>query len=184
MKSKDFKSNISNLGLPLLVVIAAAALRLLPHPANVAPIAAMALFGGAYIKNKKAALVLPLLAMFFSDIFLGFSQSTPYVYLCFTFSGLLGIWLSRRKTIGNVIVVSLASSLVFFLVTNFGYWLSTSLYPKTIAGQIEAYYFALPFLRNTLLGDLLYTGIFFGGYEAVKSVMFLVHDKNLYKNRG
>ncbi len=158
--------SIKDILAPAIVVGIAGVLRLLPHPANVAPIGAMALFGGVYL-HKKYAIALPLLAMFLSDIFLGFSQSTPFVYASFFIAGLLGMWLKERKTIRNVIVASLFSSVLFFLVTNFGYWLTYDLYPKTFAGQIEAYYYALPFFRNTVVGDLFYTGLFFGGYEAV-----------------
>lgn len=155
---------IKELLAPALIIVFAVALRLLPHPPNFAPIAALALFGGVYL-DKKFALALPLIAMAISDIFLGFSPSTPFVYGCFILTGLLGTWIRKRKTVQNIFLASLASSILFFLVTNFGYWLSNSLYPKTFTGQLQAYYFALPFFRNTILGDLFYTTLFFGSYE-------------------
>lgn len=168
MKTKDFKLKILKTAPILLVIACAVLLRLLPHPANVAPVAAMALFGGVYL-DKKYAIVLPLLVMILSDVFLGFSQSTPFVYLCFALTGLIGVWLRSRKNILTVVSASLFSSVIFFLVTNFGYWLTYSLYPKTFEGQLMAYYFALPFFRNTAIGDLLYTGLFFGGYAVVST---------------
>ncbi len=149
--------------LPVVIICIAAFLRLLPHMPNFAPIAAMALFGGVYL-DRRFAIALPLVAMIVSDIFLGFSQSTPFVYGCFILTACMGMWLKRHTSVGMVIAASLLSSVLFFLVTNFGYWLTNSLYPRTFAGQMAAYYFALPFFRNTLIGDLFYTGLFFGGY--------------------
>jgi uncharacterized membrane protein len=165
---QDDKKRMKKLINPLLVIFIAIILRFIPHPANVAPIAAMALFGGAYL-NKKYALIVPLIAMFISDLFLGFHQSMPFVYGSFLFTGVFGIWLRDKKTIANVVIASVTSSVFFFLITNFGFWLSDSLYPKTFSGQLQAYYYGLPFFRNTLIGDLLYTGLFFGGYELSKA---------------
>jgi len=163
------------------IIFFAVVLRLLPHPANVAPIAAMALFGGVYL-DKKYALILPLTALFVSDIFLGFNQSMPYVYGSFVLTGLIGMWLRNHKTFTNILLGALTSSILFFLITNFGFWLVFSLYPKTFAGQTEAYMMALPFFRNTLLGDFFYTGLFFGSFELVK--LFAQQSyANLHTNR-
>src|SRR5215469_15693142 len=95
---------------PLAIIFFAAFLRLLPHPPNVAPIAAMALFGGAYL-DKKYALIIPLLAMFFSDLFLGFYKEMSVVYGSFFLIGLLGLWLRNHKTPFNILSASLTSSL-------------------------------------------------------------------------
>lgn len=165
--------------LPILVIIFfAVMLRLVPHPANVAPIAAMALFGGAYL-NKKYALIVPLAALFISDLFLGFHPSMPLVYTSFLLTGLLGLWLAKHRTATNVIGASLLSSTIFFLLTNFNYWYAMPLYPKTFAGVLESYIAALPFFRNTVVGDLLYVGLFFGSYEMAKS---LLNSKSEYRN--
>jgi hypothetical protein len=153
---------------PVFVILIAVALRLLPHPANVAPIAAMALFGGAYIGNKKHAIFLPLLVMFVSDIFLGFHNTMFFVYGSFLLTGLVGVWLRKKKKAKFIIGASLFSSFLFFILTNFGVWFMGTLYPKTVVGLVEAYVMGLPFFRNTLIGDLLYAGLFFGGYAAVK----------------
>ena len=155
---------------PILIICFAVVLRLVPHPANVAPITAMALFGGVYF-NKKYALIVPLVALFISDIFLGFYSAMPYVYGSFLLTGLLGIWLRNHKSFSNVILASLISSTLFFLITNFGFFLSNDLYPRTFSGQMEAYIMALPFFRNTLLGDLGFVGLFFGSYELVLQVI-------------
>lgn len=162
--------------LAIFFIIIGIIARLLPHPPNIAPIAAMALFGGVYL-DRRLALLVPLLAMFISDLFLGFHTVIPYVYGSFMATSILGMIVrkfgrfkeySRNRRYSLVIGASLAGSLIFYLVTNFGVWLETSLYPKTWAGLVESYIMALPFLRNSLIGNLFYTTVFFGGYEMVK----------------
>ncbi len=168
---------------PLLIIFIAVTLRLLPHPPNVAPIAAMALFGGVYL-NKRYALIVPLMAMIFSDIFLGFHATIPFVYGSFLLTGLLGIWLKKYKTIKNIFFACVVSSLLFFLITNFGVWLVYGFYPKTLAGLMECYIAAIPFFRNTILGDLGFTAVFFGSYELLLRISSQMYVKNLHKNRG
>lgn len=150
---------------PSLFIISALVLRLLPHIPNIAPIAAMALFGGVYL-NKKYALVVPLVVLFISDLFLGF-YGVPmlFVYSSFFLTGLIGLWLKKHKTPLTIITASLFSSLLFFFITNFGVWLSGGLYPATISGLADCYFMAIPFFRNTLIGDLFYNGLFFIAYE-------------------
>ena len=149
----------------ILIVLGVAA-RLLPHEANFAPIAAMALFGAVYLKPKYALLV-PFAALFVSDLFLGFDSvaSRLSVYGAFLIVGLIGLAIRRHKSVGTIIAGSLAGSVIFYLVTNLVWLYSPVMYTHDIAGQLSSYYNALPFFRNTLLGDLFYTGIFFGSYE-------------------
>lgn len=161
---------------PSLVIGLAVIARLLPHPPNFAPIAAMALFGGAYL-NKRYALLLPLVALFLGDIFIGFySPAVMFsVYGSFLLVGILGIWLKKRKNVQNVFLAVLGSSLLFFLVTNFAVW-ATGLYAQNPSGLLQSYVAGLPFLKNTLAGDLFYTLSFFGGYELATR---LVNNKKL-----
>lgn len=155
--------------IPVSMILLAVALRLMPHPANMAPIAALALFGGVYLE-KKYALIIPLVAMFLSDLFLGFHASILSVYGCFLVSGMIGMWVKNHKNVPTVIGASVFSSMLFFLVTNFNFWYADALYVKTLEGLLSSYINALPFFRNTLVGDLMYTGIFFGGYEVIRSI--------------
>lgn len=155
---------------PVFFIAAAAVLRLLPHIPNVAPIAAMALFGGVYL-TKKYALAVPLLALFVSDLFLGFHNTMLFVYGSFLLTGLLGLWLKKHKTVGNIFVTALASSVLFYLITNFGVWLVGGLYPKTVQGLILCYSAAIPFFRNSVMGDLFYTGVMFGSLELVAYIV-------------
>ena len=149
---------------PFLIIFLAVLMRLVPHIPNFAPISAMALFGGVYI-NKKHALIVPLLAMLVSDFFLGFHKGIPFVYGSFLLIGLIGIWLREHKSLRNILAATFFSSLLFFIITNFGVWLIGEIYPKTFSGLIQCYIFALPFFRNTILGDAFYVGILFGSYE-------------------
>ena len=153
---------------PLLVVAVAAIIRLLPHPPNFSPIAAMALFGGVYF-SKKYALIIPIIALFVSDIFLGFHSTIPFVYGSFLITGLIGLWLKNHRDFKSILTGTLLSSILFFIITNFGVWLVGSLYQKNITGLIQSYVMAIPFFRYTIVGDLFYTGIFFGAYQAVFS---------------
>jgi hypothetical protein len=162
MNKSNFKKFIS----PLLIILVAVLMRLLPHLPNFTPLAAMALFGGVYL-NKKYAFAIPLAAMFISDIFLGFHSAMPYVYGSFILTGAIGLWLKNHKSAKNIVCASLISSILFFLITNFGVW-ATGWYPRTLSGLMQSYTMGLPFFRNTVLGDLCYTGVFFGAYELVQ----------------
>ncbi len=180
MKISNFKLKIPEIAAPLVVIFLAVLMRLLPHPPNFAPIAAMALFGGCYL-DKKYALAIPLLAMFVSDLFLGFHSTMPFVYGSFLLIGGIGMLLKHHKRAKVIFGASLAASIGFFMITNFGVWAVTGLYPKTINGLIQSYYFALPFFHNTIAGDLLYTGLLFGGYELV--IRGVISYENLHAHR-
>lgn len=143
--------------------------RFLPHPPNFAPIGAIALFGGVYL-SRKIALILPLLAMVISDLFLGFYflPLMLVVYFCFLICVFLGFRLKNQKKLSTVFGYSLLVSVVFYLLTNFAVWIFTGWYPKNFSGLIQCYFMALPFFKNTLLGNLFYTSLFFGVYEAIR----------------
>lgn len=153
----------------LLLIIVGVVARLLPHPPNFAPIAALALFGSVYLP-KPAGFLIPLGAMLVSDAVIGFYGLTMvYVYGSFLLIGLIGISVRQHKTVATIIGASLLASLLFYLITNFGVWVDLrSGYSPDIDGLWASYAAGLPFFRNTLLGDLVYTGVFFGAYEAGK----------------
>jgi len=152
----------------LVIVIMGIAMRFLPHPANIAPIAAIALFAGTYL-NKKYVLLVPLAIMVVTDIFIGLHSVILYTWGSFILVALLGTWLKHNKRFLTVGIASIASSFLFFAITNFGVWLSW--YPRTVHGLINCYTLAIPFYRNTLIGDLLYVVMFFGLYElAARSI--------------
>lgn len=152
-----------------VAILIAALSRFLPHLPNFTPIAAMALFGGAFLPDKKSAFLIPFAAMFLSDLFLGFSASTLPVYMCFAFSVFLGISIRNKVTVLSVAGMSLTSSLVFFLVTNLPFWYSSlSLYPLSVAGTVQSYIAALPFFTNSTAGDLFYSAVLFSFFHVAQ----------------
>jgi len=147
-----------------IIVLAAAALRIAPHPMNFAPIGAIALFGGAYFSSKRAALIVLLLSLVAGDIFIGFHRLVPYVYASFLVSVAIGFWLRAKKSTPRIGLAALAGAIQFFLVTNFAVWItSTGSYPKTAAGLTVCYVSGIPFFWNTLASDAIYTALLFGG---------------------
>ena len=152
----------------LIIIILAAVTRLIPHPPNFTPLIAIGLFGGAYIHNRSLAVLIPIGAMFLSDLFLGFHGTVYFVYGSLLLVTILGMLLIKKITIRNYTIAALSSSFLFFLITNFGVWLTSSYYPKNIQGILSCYTMALPFLGNTLAGTLLYSSVMFGGYELLK----------------
>ncbi|MDP3997482.1 MAG: DUF6580 family putative transport protein [Candidatus Andersenbacteria bacterium] len=146
----------------LILVGGSMILRLVPHVPNVAPIAAVALLSGALLKRPWALLV-PLIAMFASDLLLGFYEwpTMAAVYGSFALTVWLGTWLRERRRALPIIGASLASSIIFYLATNLAVWRFSGYYPLTGDGLILSYYYAIPFFRYNLLGNLAYTGVLF-----------------------
>lgn len=163
---------------PLLligIILLAALSRLLPHPPNFSPVEAVALFGGAYFARRAMAIAVPLLAMLISDLGLGLINGGLYseyflsagfllVYACIAASTVLGFALRGRVSGFRVAGFALAGSILFFLVTNFGTWLGSTLYPQSAAGLAAAYVAGVPFFQNTVLGTLFYCGVMFGSF--------------------
>ncbi len=146
------------------VIAFGAIMRLIPHWPNFTPIAAMALFGGAYFQKKHLALLVPLAAMFISDLILGLHQWMLAVYASFAIVVFIGIYLRNRVRVGSVLLAAVMSSLLFFIITNFAIWLGSPFYPQNAAGLMECYVAGLPFLNNGILGDLFFSTLFFGGF--------------------
>ncbi|MDB5644053.1 MAG: hypothetical protein JWN07_3370 [Hyphomicrobiales bacterium] len=147
----------------------AAMTRLLPHPPNFTAVTAMALFAGAQIADRRLALLVPLVAMFLTDLVLGLHTGMLLVYLCVALVVGLGSLAGPRLS-PRLAGASIASSVLFFAVTNFGVWAMDGLYPMTLAGLGACYVAAIPFFQNGLAGDLFFTAVLFGGYELLRRV--------------
>jgi len=154
-----------------LFVLAAIVMRLLPHPWNVTPVGAMFLFSGATFRSRRDSLVVPLAALLISDfavdLFVWHNQYawfSPYTWTGFVAVGLIGWTLRHKLSVARVAGASLLGSVVYFLVSNFGVWMGWTMYPRSFAGLTECYVAALPFFRNSVLGDLVYAGVMFGSY--------------------
>jgi hypothetical protein len=163
------------------IVFAAAATRLIPpefRPWNFTPVGAMCLFGGAYFLRKSQAFAAPLVALLVSDLVLaatvyGFS-SLQYVwmsYILFALTVAIGLTLRGRVTFLRVTIAAIGATAMFFLVSNSQVWLAghgATAYPHTLAGLRACYTAAIPFARNMLIGNLFFSGVFFGGWELLQ----------------
>jgi hypothetical protein len=157
-----------------LLILAAAFSRLIPHWPNFTAVAAIALFGGARLSNRWFAFLIPLAALFITDLILGFHNTMLPVYIAFGITVMLGISISKKQNAPNIAMTAIGASVIFFLITNFGAWLGMPFYSKDIAGLMQAYAAGLAFFHdgsmgfspflNTLLGDLFYTSALFGVY--------------------
>ncbi|MFN3560867.1 MAG: DUF6580 family putative transport protein [Chloroherpetonaceae bacterium] len=164
----------------IILVFIGALSRLIPHPANFTAIAAVALFGAVKMKDKKQALLIPIGAMLLSDTIFevmyragvsasaGFHSGMWYVYGAFVVISLIGFWVRSSFSIPRLALGTLIGSLVFFVVTNFGVWLS-GWYGYTVEGLSACYIAAIPFYRNQVLGDVFFTAVLFGADYFVKT---------------
>ncbi len=154
--------------LVLGLIVGAIVLRVMPHPWNLAPMGAIALFAGSVLPSRRLAYSVPLIAMILSDLIIGMHQMLPVVYLCFLFYVWLGeSFLQKRKPL-RIAGSALTGSLVFFVVTNFACWLA--FYSHTWTEFVACYASAIPFYHMTLASDLFYSTVLFGGLAIVEQV--------------
>jgi hypothetical protein len=179
------RPNVSFAPGPLILgamILAAALTRVMPHPWNFSPVEAIALFGGAYFASRSLAIVVPLVAMFASDLALSSIHGGTYatyfgsmsfwlVYACITLSSVLGFGLRGKVNGVRVLGYSLMGSVLFFLVTNFAAWIGSSMYPQNAAGLLAAYIAGVPFFQGTLLGTLFFSALLFGGFSLLRHRM-------------
>ena len=132
--------------------------RLIPHPPNLTPILATAIYTPYIINDRWIAMSIPLLAMFISDLVIGFHPYMLWVYGAIGLSTLISNWSMqfKRKYI-QLGTMAILSSVLFFIITNFAVWTIWDYYPKTFDGLLMCYTMAIPFFHNTLLGTILYT---------------------------
>jgi hypothetical protein len=153
----------------LLLIFIGVVSRFAPHPANMTAVGGLAVFSAGKYSTTKA-LAITVTTMFVSDAILGFHAVMWATYGCFAMSVLLAGRFLRKQSIFRIAAVTVVSSTIFYLVTNFAVWaVPGSMYPKTFAGLAESYIMALPFFRNSLIGDFSYTAIFFGGYAVMNA---------------
>jgi len=169
--------NTTRVGAILIAILGAAALRLIPHPPNFAPIAAMALFSGAYMPRRAIGFAAPIAALLLSDLVLGFYRGMGFVYACMALVVLIGWWVSSRRTPLRIGAAAVTSSVMFYVLTNFGMWLFSGYYPLNLAGLEACYIAAIPFFQNTLAGDLFYTTLLFGGFALLEAIVPAVREQ-------
>lgn len=189
------KINI-RMGVLSLMVLLAAFSRLIPHPPNFAPIGAMSLFGAAYFARKYLAFVVPIVAMWLSDLFLNnviygsyfdhfvwFYQGFHWTYTSFILIGFIGFLLLKKVKVQNILIASFSASVVFFLISNFGVWATGNMYPDTFSGLISCYAAGLPFFKNTMMGDFVYSGALFGIFELIQRKVPVLRNSAYIINR-
>jgi hypothetical protein len=153
-----------------LFIIVAALMRLIPHPPNFVPITAIAIFAGVKFNNIKIAYAIPISIMLISDLFIGFYSISLFVYLAFiliiTYSSF-----NKKYSIKNIIL----SSVMFFIITNFGVWLMGG-YPKSVEGLVLCYTMAIPFFTNSIIADLFFSAILYYGFEKIEKRYLILNN--------
>ena len=151
------------------------AARLLPHAPGVWPFAASALFAGRVLRIPALAVVVPLAAVLLSNVALAGDDWRITLVVCaaITLPAFAGMLARRWQGATPVIAAMLSCSLIFFVTTNFAVWAFGSLYPHNWQGLVQCYVAALPFLDKTVLGDLFWTAVLFGGAWLVQQTPML-----------
>ncbi len=144
-----------------IILVLVCCLRFLPHPPNMTPVIAVSILAVTWFKRPVLQFGFPLLIMVLTDAVLGFHSLVPVVYMAIICAGLTGLILKKSFSFVNVLGSSLLASIIFFVITNFGVWLLSSMYPKTVLGLISCYVAAIPFFHNTVIGTV---GVLMGVY--------------------
>ncbi len=176
-----------NFGLAAIFIVAASIFRLLPHPPNATPVAAMALVGGIYISRKYLAILLPILALFIGDLILNntinrpFFEGTGFIvfdeymitnYLAFIVTVGIGFLLVQKTSFQKILFGTLFSSIGFFVITNLGTWMTSVIYPKNFVGLSACFTAAIPFFRNTLLSNAIFISLFVLAIDGIRQLKF------------
>jgi hypothetical protein len=154
--------------------------RIIPHPPNFTALNAIALFGICSFGSLRISFFTVFSAMLISDLVLGFHSSMVFVYLSFGLTVVMGYWLNSKRSPIRTTYLLMASSFVSFFITNFGVWILSPLYPKTVAGLGLCYLAATPFLANEVLGTFSYGAILFGWFSLVENYISVKRAKNQY----
>src|ERR1700682_2311577 len=144
LESSEKETAVVRTVIVLVVVLLAAILRITPHPWNLTPIGAMALFSGAMIKDRRLAFLFPLLALFVGDLFVGLHSLIPFVYASFLLNVLIGRFLADHRTVARIGGATFLAALQFFVITNFAVWALLGTFPRPLAGLIACYALGLP----------------------------------------
>ena len=153
----------------IATVVLGASARLLPHPWNFTPMVAIGLFTGAQSSKLRTGVLATLAALVLSDaaLYRGAYPGWWYVYAAWLVPVLIGRVIRGREGMLPIAAGALASSVSFFLLTNFMVWVTYDLYPHTLAGLAACYAAAIPFYQNQILGDACYTAALFGGHAVM-----------------
>jgi len=181
IQKQKLNSSFSYLVILAVLIALGVAGRLLPHPPNFTPMAAIALFAGFIFIKRYMAVVAVISTMLLCDYFAFGSLSASWfgsksmfvVYLALLFPIVFKNFLQKKLGVLRILGAALASSSVFFLATNFAVWAFSPMYEKTLEGLVLCYTMAIPFFHNTVAGDLIWTGAIFGTYFALRNYSHL-----------
>ena len=182
-----------NFAVMAVIVFLAGASRIFPHPPNFSPILAIALFGAAHFSKKWQAVLIPILAVWLSDLFINnfvySNQGTGFIwfytgfywqyasYLMIIVSSILVF--KNKISISKTLGASLGSSVAFFLLSNFGVWANGGMYAKSLSGLTTCYVAGLPFFQNTIVSNILFTTVLFGSYYLIQVQYSSLKNKHL-----
>ena len=138
--------------------------RWIPHPPNMTALSAVALFTAHHLNHKYGGLIALMTALLISDMTLGFYSGMWFVYAAFVLVFFVGQLILKSFSPTKLFAASVTSSLLFFVITNLGVWVSGQLYPMNVVGFVECFVMAIPFLKNQLIGDLFYSAVLFGSF--------------------
>ena len=183
------KLSVRHLILAWLLILAAFS-RLIPHPPNFTALGAMALFGGAYVSSRTLAIILPLAALWISDLILNnlvytefyqgfvlFSSGHIWIYISFIVIVIVGKSTMKNVTMKSVGLSGISASVIFFLLSNFGVWLGGMMYPLSLSGLISCYIAGFPFFGWTLVGNAFYCTMLFGSFEFASNKISVLHAR-------
>ncbi|MDQ7818038.1 MAG: DUF6580 family putative transport protein [Melioribacteraceae bacterium] len=161
----------------LLLIILVTLSRLVPHMLNFSPLGAISLFGAAYFKQRWQAFLVPVIAAWVSDLFINnilyshlyptftlFYEGFFWQYGSYVFITLGGLFILKKINVSRLVTASLFSSSIFYIVTNFGFWISSPFYTKDFHGLITCFVAAIPFIKGTILGDAIFSSVMFGSF--------------------
>lgn len=182
--------NYSKFWLTIGLIVAAVIFRIIPHPLNMTPLIAISLLAGAKFENKIFAFIIPIIALLLSDIVVAYTNNYPFLHdtVFFTYGSvllivLLGTLLKGKSfNAGKTAAISLTSSILFFIISNFGVWLFSNMYSLDINGLVKCYVLAIPFNKFSWIGDLVFTFTLFGLYEIVMNKFIAPKAQSVYRN--
>tara|TARA_B110001450_G_scaffold50964_1_gene47596 strand:- start:3471 stop:4004 length:534 start_codon:yes stop_codon:yes gene_type:complete len=146
---------------PLILILLMVFSRLIPHPPNFTPIIAVAIMSGYLFKNLYLSISVLFFSMIVVDMFIGFYSNMFFVYFPLFIIAYFCFFKNKKINAKNLFIYGISSSLIFFIISNFGVWVSSDMYEKNIAGLVNCYIMAIPFLKNTLISTVLFSYLSF-----------------------
>ena len=153
----NFLKNLKLEIFPLSLILVLAFSRLIPHPPNFTPIIAAAVMSGYLFKNIYISSIVLLLSMFLSDLVIGIYSNFFFVYFSLLLIMFICTKIIKDLNFKKLFLLSIFSSLIFFLITNFGVWAFSNMYERNLNGLLYCYLLAIPFFTNTIISTIVFS---------------------------